>query len=850
MKFVAANFFFAMLVLCTAGAELSKERKVMRTGDAVATQDKTITQVVKMLEGILEKSKFEGESERTAYAKYMCDCDKRIEEYTTTIATSQEDITLLANEIAQLKAENGKLSTECAKLTAAIAANEADQAALNSTRADENTKFLAFKSDLDAAIGQLEEAVKTLAEVSADQTLAEATAKDHTKFMSGYVTKYNPVSLLRVKSSLKSVLAVASAAMDDKKARTMASFLQAPFTGSYTSQSVEVMGILKNMKDKFERDVDEAVAQEAAQLEAWTKVIQIKIAEAADMAKSYDKKQLQLASNDDALSTKTGQKTDTEALMEEAESFLAQTEEACAAKKKEYAKRRLLQTQEEAALSEAIAILDSDASFGTFGTVSATSTGSLYPSALLQLKSIRKHSSEKEIQRSQLMQILQKAKGSKRVSKLMSVVQATNVFQVVLDEIDKMLEIIVEEGKADKENLDFCNSERTTNDGVIAEKTTAIEEVLEPAIAKLTKDINDPEVGLKKQISDTEESLLQNKHEQKTSTEERAEANALYKEDMANLAEAKAILAKALGVLKAYYKYLDEQLKLGLLQKRSGHLADRRSMQAPKTNTPLPTEDTAVLKMQGESASGSNVIDILSHIRLETEEEEKEAEISESNALQAYEAEMAGLKSSEASLQSTLATLEGDLATTEKNLLQTEEDLKTTEDEKAAAEKYLADIKPGCDFITANFETRENSRSVETGSLQAAIVFIKSTPTYAAYEAEVHVESLGGCVAACAPGEGLVACKACLADVTVPAYCAGHPDQADCGSVETTPPPPTPPKAPPKAGSKGIPKKTGGAPKKTAGAKSSFYTPPTPNLQGPTFPTAGNALKGPPGFKR
>mmetsp|Transcript_157232 Transcript_157232/g.272748 ORF Transcript_157232/g.272748 Transcript_157232/m.272748 type:complete len:773 (-) Transcript_157232:82-2400(-) len=769
MKFVAANFFFAMLVLCTAGAELSKERKVMRTGDAVATQDKTITQVVKMLEGILEKSKFEGESERTAYAKYMCDCDKRIEEYTTTIATSQEDITLLANEIAQLKAENGKLSTECAKLTAAIAANEADQAALNSTRADENTKFLAFKSDLDAAIGQLEEAVKTLAEVSADQTLAEATAKDHTKFMSGYVTKYNPVSLLRVKSSLKSVLAVASAAMDDKKARTMASFLQAPFTGSYTSQSVEVMGILKNMKDKFERDVDEAVAQEAAQLEAWTKVIQIKIAEAADMAKSYDKKQLQLASNDDALSTKTGQKTDTEALMEEAESFLAQTEEACAAKKKEYAKRRLLQTQEEAALSEAIAILDSDAAFATFGSVSATSTGSL---SFLQFKGIQKHSMGDDHLRAQLMQTLSKVKGSTRLSKLMSVVQATNVFEVVLDEIDKMKALIVEEGKSDKENLDFCNSERTANDATIATKTYNIEQELKPKILQLTNSIEDPESGLKKQIADTEASLVQNADNQKKSTEERTASNLVFQKDMKEIADAKDTLNQAIAVLDAYYKRLDKALKLGLVQKH----------RAPKENTPVPVTDSAVLKMQGESTSGKDVITKLSFILSETETEEQTEISDEKEEKRLYDETMSTLKGEESTLETSLAKLEGDLAKAEKDLMHTEQEKKAEEDEKAAAEAYLADIKPGCDFITENIVLRTTNRAEETKQLNAAIDLIKGTPVYMKFEAETHLESLKGCVLECQGAEGTATCKACLADVTVPAYCAGHPTVSGCGT--------------------------------------------------------------------
>mmetsp|Transcript_26698 Transcript_26698/g.48459 ORF Transcript_26698/g.48459 Transcript_26698/m.48459 type:complete len:755 (-) Transcript_26698:69-2333(-) len=754
MKQTMAVAFFAFLVLIPAQAA------------ATETRDKTITQVVKMLQGMLDESKIQADSERTAYAKYICDCDKRTEEYTGTIATSTEQISRLANQIAQLKATNGELSTECDQLKKDMAANEKAQQDQTNLRNNDNAAFVALKIDLTAAIGQLDEAIETLAEVSADQTAEAATAKDHTKFMSTYTPKYNPVSLLKAKSALRAVLDAAKF-MEPKKTRTLQSFMQAPFTGSYTSQSVEVMGILKNMKDTFESNLQQATDQEAAQLKAFTTYIQIKTAEHDDMSASYDSKQGDLSTNDGSLQIKKSQKIDTEGTMAEAEEFLTTTENMCAAKKAEYSKRRMLQTEEEAAISEAIAILDSDTAFATFGAVKATSTGSL---SFLQHKSIRKHSVVDDSLRSKLMQTLSKVKGSKRLSKVMSVVRATNVFEVVLTEIDKMLVLITEEGTSDKANLDFCNSERTTNDALILQRTNTIEQELKPKILSLTNDIEDPESGLKKQIADTEASLIQNADNQKKSTEERTASNLVYQQDIKEITDAKDILSQAIAVLDAYYQRLDKALELGLMQNHK----------APSANTPIPTGDTAVLKMAGESTSGKDVLGKLSFILSETESEEQDEIADEKEEKRLYDEEMTTLKGEESSLQVSLATLEGNLAKAEKDLLQTEEDKKATEDERAAAQAYLADIKPGCDFITANFDLREANRAEETAQLNAAIGFIKGTPVYINYEAEVHEEGLKGCVKKCKPFEDTATCKACLADVTVVAYCAGHPTTDGC----------------------------------------------------------------------
>merc|ERR1719454_2617688 len=97
---------------------------------------------------------------------------------------------------------------------------------------------------------------------------------------------------------------------------------------------------------------------------------------------------------------------------------------------------------------------------------------------------------------------------------------------------------------------------------------------------------------------------------------------------------------------------------------------------------------------------------------------------------------MTGLKKQEADDEKKLAKLQDDLADKEEKLLKAEEDLKKTTEDKEAIEAYLLKIKPGCDFITTNFELREKNRKIETDALEKAVKLIKGTPAYKTYTAE------------------------------------------------------------------------------------------------------------------
>merc|ERR1719345_53149 len=133
-----------------------------------------------MLQGMLVKSKADGEKDIKLFAKYKCYCDSNAAEKTKAIADSGSEIELLAGEIASLQAENGKLSTENAGLEMTMGDNERARTTADSLRTKANDDFKAEEEDMVNAIGQMDQAIDTLAAIGADQTAAKASlvAKD------------------------------------------------------------------------------------------------------------------------------------------------------------------------------------------------------------------------------------------------------------------------------------------------------------------------------------------------------------------------------------------------------------------------------------------------------------------------------------------------------------------------------------------------------------------------------------------------------------------------------------------------------------------------------------------------
>merc|ERR1719247_87268 len=337
--------------------------------------DRTITKVIKMLQGMVEKSKADGEKDVKIFAKFQCFCDSNQAEKTKSIEDSGNQITQLGAEIQELMGANGKMSTDNAKLQMAMQDNEAARTTADSLRTKANEAFVAEESDLKAAISSMDQAIDTLSAIGADQTAALVSLK-------GAVSKKGKASLLKLSTSSREALKAASVFLTGKERQTLSSFIQAPFTGEYQSQSGEIVGILKNMRDTFKSNLASAQATEKSEAESHTQFTEVKEAEYSTAKKVFEEQEKVLGENDEEVGTKRVTKKEAEQSKADDEEFLAKLIKMCADKKVEYEDRKMIRANEEAAIAQAISILNSDEAFDTFGATKAVTEGGTGPAFL------------------------------------------------------------------------------------------------------------------------------------------------------------------------------------------------------------------------------------------------------------------------------------------------------------------------------------------------------------------------------------------------------------------------------------------------------------------------------------
>jgi len=781
--------------------------------------DRTITKVIKMLQNMLVKSKADGEKDVKLFAKYKCYCDTNAAEKKKSIEDNGKMIELLAGEIMELQSQNGKLSSENAGLEMAMGDNERARNTADELRSQASTDFIAEETDMKAAIGQMDQAIDTLAAIGADQT-ASLMAKE--KFM-GHASK---ASLIKVVGSVKDALKAASVFLSSKDRNSLTSFIQAPFTGTYQSQSGEIVGILKNMRDTFKSNLASARASENASSESHEKFSKVKQDEFAAMKGAYEDKEKLLGENDDTLSTKKTSKEEAETTKADDEDFLAKLQRMCIEKTKQFEDRKMVRANEEAAVSEAVSILNSDEAFETMGAVKATATGA---TSLLQTGRSQERLSIRELVQKALSRAAKQTK-SLKLAKIAVSLEAGNPFEKVVKELDAMVELIAKEETADDEQKAWCDSEREENHDNLDTKTTNKGE-LEGKHDSLVDTIDNEESGLRAQLSEQQTKLAENKRDQADEIEDRGLENAAYQGNIVNLNNAANTLDKALKVLKKFYDWLHAKQGPHHYDKKAGKdsgssnlkripEASVEELEEACSNDPgcagfnsngwlkgaidaedkwydgagdlyvkVYDEENSVVLVQAhqeppetwddsgsQKGQATDAVSMLGFILTETRDEEKQAHTDEESSQHTFEDTMADLKTQEGECLDTIADLKEQLSEKEKTLEETKIDLERTTVEKGALERYLLKIKPGCDFITDNIETRKDNRKAETEALGTATEKLKGTPAYKAAAAAVEKEMLGKCAEKCS-NKGSIACKACVAGVSETGYCAGHADE-------------------------------------------------------------------------
>merc|ERR1719420_2283666 len=141
---------------------------------------------------------------------------------------------------------------------------------------------------------------------------------------------------------MKQALRAASVFLSGAQRTTVASFLQAgnPF-GNYNSQSGEIVGIIKNMRDTFASNLKTAIDAEAKSLAEHNKIKGEQEFEFSEMDKSKNDKKKTLGDNSATITSTAEQLSTTQGELATNQEFLANLKDSCAEKSKNDKKKTL-----------------------------------------------------------------------------------------------------------------------------------------------------------------------------------------------------------------------------------------------------------------------------------------------------------------------------------------------------------------------------------------------------------------------------------------------------------------------------------------------------------------------------
>merc|ERR1719359_2019984 len=656
---------------------------------------------------------------------------------------------------------------------------------------------------------------------------ATATAKGAFMAQSHSMSK---IRLNDLTSDMKAALRAASVFLTGSERHKVTAFMQAPFTGNYNSQSGEIVGIIKNMRDTFAANLKTATAAENKALSEHNKITGEQESEFSAMEKSKNDKTKTLGDNSATVTSTSEELSTTQGELATNQQFLADLKDSCAEKKKQYDHRNMLRSNEDAAIAQAISILKSDDAFATFQTADVQTFVQF-----TEVKGIRRTVS-------QALMTKGRALKSARLQRVATAMKAANPFGKVLEMINTAISVIDEEEVEDNKKDAFCTKAQGETNSAQGDAEGEMRS-LDSEIDQLKVDIETSNTN----IEDAKTNLAANRESQRVATEQRQNEKAEFDAADKNAVATQQLITEALKVLEDYYAFLHSHNAKKSYKKTAGKdsgggnleriegasIADLETACSAKPECvgfnsagwlkseikdsaewydwdggdlyeKELTERSFIQKdepetwgeeMEGQRGQGNSAINMLKFIKQSSVDEQKDFTDTENDNIDSFNSAMKTLTDAEADLVADIDSYESTLAKQNKDKVQAEEDLSGETGERNTVKAYLASIKPGCDFIQANLQKRIDAQTSEKNALKGAIKTLEGTPTFKAAMAAAENERLGKCVLkesdyACGEnGEkrGDAACEACLEGVTVFGYCQRNGSAPGCSDATKTP---------------------------------------------------------------
>jgi DNA repair exonuclease SbcCD ATPase subunit len=639
-------------------------------------QANPIRKVVNMLQTMQKKVEAEGEKEKELFEKFMCYCKNSGGDLANSIADAENKVSELPSAVEEAEGQLAQFKEDLKKAQTDRTAAKAAIAEATAIREKEAAAFASLSGDLKTNIGGIQKALKALEAGGGAAFLQTADANILRNLVQ------NDDKLLDVDR-------------DD-----LTAFLSNDSQESTQSLGA-IMGILKQMGDTFNKNLDEAVATENEAIKTFDELVASKTKEIEALTSSIETKTKQIGDMGVQIVQMKEDLSDAEESLLEDKKFLADLEKNCATKEKEWAIICKTRSEELLALADTIKMLNDDDALELF---KKTLPGA--GSSFMQLKV------STSTLREQALNLLEQAKSDKksdrhRIDYIMLAIRGKKFgFDKVLKMIDDMVALLKTEQQDDNDKKEYCEMQFDTADDKKkalerdeSKLTAAIEQGKE-TITTLTEELkalSDGIVALDKQVAEA--------------TEQRKEENSDYTTLMANDGAAKELLGMAKNRLNKFYNPKLYKPPASLIQV-SMHKQDQED--AP----PPPPEAPGAYKKKGEESTG--VIAMIDDLVKELDMEMTEAETEEKLAQEEYEELMADSAAKRAADSKSITAKEDEKANTEKALTENEGLHTSTVKELMATEEYIGSLHGECDWLIQYYDVRKEARNGEIDALKKA----------------------------------------------------------------------------------------------------------------------------------
>jgi chromosome segregation ATPase len=678
-------------------------------GEHSKTKNTPVTRVVNLLKEMQKTLAKEQAEDEDLYHKLACWCNNNKYEKNEASDAANSKISDLEATIEMLTAKSKELKTKIAELEKEVAADKAALAEALALREKQLKEFHSLELDDIAALENLKAAIVVLSKhhdaafpqmplsLIAVQGKQEPWSPEHESHLShsfdeflskqGFDTHMHSAStpgLLQdtmPEATAKNGWSAADVSTVKRAVTSASALLQRRhgqgYYPSYSAQSGEIMGVLKQLKEEMEGDLAEAQKTEALRAGAFAELRAAKTSEIESGEKMAETKEDELAQTDNDLAEAKEDLGQTQKQLSEDQKFLKNLGTTCAEADANFEARKKSRLEEIEAVSQTIGILTADEARDAMDTTfSFVQTSRKSDKLRKDAAAVLRHSAQKI--------------HSPALSMLASSVEL-DAFTKVKAMIDKMIATLKTQQADEVKKNDWCISELQENE-MATMKTKDLKADLEAKIAQLESTIKTLSEEIEKahlDISDLNVALQR-------ASANRKQENLEFQRVVADQMVTAEVLNKALDKLATFY---DEAA-----------FAQTKQKQTP----PVP-------QMEYKKSSGaSGVMSLIEKLIYDTKDITAESKKSEGEAQAAYEALVADTNAS-------IENLTKEITSKTKAKAQAKKDLGLTQDDHAGAITELenlgktnADLHAECDYVMKNFGIRQAARAEEIEALQQA----------------------------------------------------------------------------------------------------------------------------------